>query len=853
MSTKNEQNTNEQINTLFRKVVTMATVDAFDFLNSVKEPANIVEQVVKLLSDSETRTTFLIDNPDLGNILQPITAEQDLVGQSIGDIDLVKLLGKGGMGEVYLGEDKQLQRKVAVKTIRGVYRLNHIARDRFRREALILSKLDHANICKIYNILEIGDIDFLILEYIEGVTLNKIQLHDYSYQQKLKIAKALFAGLIVAHKEDIVHRDIKPDNIIIASSGGVKLLDFGISASLKHIQNNKGDTEGSQEFNSSTNINTTNPGTILGTLGYMSPEQAKGEEIRTASDIYSLGIIFHELFSGHKAHPKGISKDKLFERAQKGISEPLLNTPKDLAQLINRMKSPNPASRPTAIDGAEMLEKIINKPKRRIRQLLISAIILIAVLGFSKYTYDLKQQKLQADIARVEAEKAKQQSEQVTEFLESLFKVSNPYTTNGETITARQMLDDGANRINQELADQPYALVKLKIIIGTVYRQLALYSSSRIQYEEAETIFKSKQLKDPELEMGLLGHKALLEFETSHFDVADKLLQKTLVIAEENNLTENSLYFDSKFNLGVFQSRKGNFEVALTIYQELLDYYNKNTKDYGSSIVQIYNSMGLAYWRLEDLEKSEISTRKALSILESLDTENLQIHSAILGNLTNILGDMGKYDEALDVGEATVKIRQKLLGENHPDLALSYDNLSIIYYKAGNMDKCIELNGKALQIYQQSTGKLTQDYAMTLANRAAILSINDDFDGAEIALIEVLTILPTLHGQKHYLIADYLTDLGKIYHLQGELKKAKEKLLAATRMYEDINHPMKNRTVAAWQELVKIYLKEDDKVLILTTYKTILEKLQNEEDKDDELIEKIQGRIVEYSNLGKHN
>ena len=243
-------NNKDKINELFRKVVTMATIDAFDFLNKSDEDPNVVQQVVNLLSDSEVRTTFIVDNPDFKNVLQPITAETDLIGQCIGDIQLVKLLGKGGMGEVYLGEDKQLQRKVAVKTIRGVYRLNHQARDRFRREALILSKLNHENICKIYNILEIGDIDFLVLEYIEGQTLNKFPLTEKTYQEKLKLAKSMLAGLMVAHKEGIVHRDIKPDNIIISKTGLVKILDFGISSSLKHSESPTQHTTNTENSNS---------------------------------------------------------------------------------------------------------------------------------------------------------------------------------------------------------------------------------------------------------------------------------------------------------------------------------------------------------------------------------------------------------------------------------------------------------------------------------------------------------------------------------------------------------------------------------------------------------------------------
>ncbi|HFC30685.1 MAG TPA: serine/threonine protein kinase, partial [Oceanospirillales bacterium] len=523
-------NKKNKVNKLFAQVVNMQTIEAFNYLDSVQEEADVVLQVAHLLSDSDTKTAFLATHADVGHVLNE--TEANLVGQTIAGIELTEMLGKGGMGEVYLGFDKKLQRKVAVKTIRGMYRITPQARLRFQTEARMLSKLNHENICKIYSIIEQEDVDFLVLEYIEGQSLRKNRIKDKSYSEKLQIAKSILSGLIAAHNATIVHRDLKPDNVILAKDGSIKILDFGISTSLQKDlpqfnQSNKNETSSQQ-----ISYSTTTPGKIMGTLGYMSPEQAKGKEISTASDIYSLGVLFHEIFAENHPYPKNIDKEELIKRTKKGQSEAVIGLKKDLSQLINRMKSVPIAARPTAFDCLISLQKIIDKPKRRRKQIFITTLIFLTLLGFVKYTYDLNQQK-QAAIS------AKNQAEQMLSFMQGLFENSDPYKNQGKEITATEMLQTGAKKLDSDLKDQPMMQIRLKMTIADIYRKLGKNDLANQQLHDSLTVYKKQKILNKTLLMEIYASLAKVAFYKNNLVNMQNYLKQAQDIAEKNGLTNN--------------------------------------------------------------------------------------------------------------------------------------------------------------------------------------------------------------------------------------------------------------------------------------------------------------------------
>jgi len=364
-------------------------------LNNKSEQDEILKQALEL--DDTQRAQFItqINDSELRHRIEAVIFDQKTItqyfdqnnttnksednqqtlelesGAKINRITIVKLLGKGGMGSVYQGYDEKLKRKVAIKSIRSECLKNESTHQRFIREAQILSKINHPSICHIYDYIETESRDYLVLELIKGKQLNQVFL---DYDDLLEVLLGLAKALEAAHKHGIVHRDLKPDNIMITNEKKVKVLDFGIAQSLSNPQTltSKAIDKNHSEL--------TQQGSLIGTIRYMSPEQARGEKITTASDIYSLGVIIQEAYSHERAY-ESMETGLLLDSVQKGQITEFDCTYKPINKLIQKLCQLDPQARPTATDLCLEIENILMAPKiRKKRSLQFMGLLLIMTL-----------------------------------------------------------------------------------------------------------------------------------------------------------------------------------------------------------------------------------------------------------------------------------------------------------------------------------------------------------------------------------------------------------------------------------------------------------------------------------------
>lgn len=324
--------------------------------------------------------------------------EQEFIGKRIGRFQIEGILGRGGMGVVYKGRDEMLGRPVALKALGEKHRMSPILKGRFFREAQILSSLDHPNICRIYDLMEVGSFDFLVLEFIRGKTL-KTCLKDKSLSraEKLQIALQIIDALAAAHAENIIHRDLKPDNIMLTEKGEVKILDFGLarhgddtyagmSPEPYRLPDDHDETTLSAGISQDS---VTTYGSIVGTAYYMSPEQARGEPIGPESDIYSLGIVLLEMFTEKTVYDRKHNIPTIVfmvgkgERPQPRELDP--NIDPDLEALINRLAAFQTYQRPNAEEVKQQVQALIDEPKRRrgrtFRALGLTGFLVILILA----------------------------------------------------------------------------------------------------------------------------------------------------------------------------------------------------------------------------------------------------------------------------------------------------------------------------------------------------------------------------------------------------------------------------------------------------------------------------------------
>ncbi|HEX8176849.1 MAG TPA: protein kinase [Pyrinomonadaceae bacterium] len=309
-------------------------------------------------------------------------------GTFLGRYEIRSLLGTGGMGEVYLAQDRQLDRTVALKILPVDLARDQLRMRRFIQEAKSASALNHPNIITIYEVGELDDTHFIATEFVDGGTLRqRINGEKLSVDESLEIAVQVASALQAAHEAGIVHRDIKPDNIMLRRDGYVKVLDFGL-AKLTEKSN-----ERLLSAPEAMTLVNTEPGLVVGTVSYMSPEQARGLIVDTRSDIWSLGVVIYQMLTGHEPFEAETPTDQIvsiIERQPPPISFYTEGVPVELERIVLRALAKDRGDRHQTID--EMLDELRQVRKRLAFQTELNRSMSAGELNLSHLTSGLSTQ-----------------------------------------------------------------------------------------------------------------------------------------------------------------------------------------------------------------------------------------------------------------------------------------------------------------------------------------------------------------------------------------------------------------------------------------------------------------------------
>jgi tetratricopeptide (TPR) repeat protein len=613
-------------------------------------------------------------------------------GARVGPYRIQSLIGSGGMGSVYLAvrADGQFDQLVAIKLVKKGLDTAEVL-DRFRRERQLLAGLAHPNIARL---LDGGVTDdgrpYLAMEHVEGVPIDRYCAErGLPIDARLRLFCKVCGAVHFAHQNLVVHRDIKPGNILVTADGEPKLLDFGIAKVLRPEPTDRPEQ-------------TIEDRRIL-TPGFASPEQVLGEPVSTASDVYSLGVVLYHMLTGASPYQFREHTHEEFRRLVCETTPPSPTTAArradadlphdaarrlrgDLENIVLMAMRKEPQRRYASVEqfAADIQRHLSGHPviarpdtfgyraskflRRNALPAAAAAALLLAVLagtaGIAWQAHLVGEQKDRALLAKTQAERTK-------EFLRSVFESANAFGATGRDVTVREVLADAAARAEDELAGEPAVLADALGTIGMAFLSLGALDEAEPLVVRALEAARTLPPESANLVLRL-NDLATLRYTTQGFEEAERLTREALELESAT--------------------------------------HGRATRDAAVTL----NNLGAILRSQGRLDEAETVLREALAIrIELFGPDDPEV-AQTLNNLASMLNSRGDFAGAAELLRRSLDIRRQTLGDEHPLVAQSTSNLAIVYHRAGDLDSAAPLYARAIEQQRRTLGDSHPDLASVI-------------------------------------------------------------------------------------------------------------------------------------------
>ena len=787
------------------------------FLNSLRDKdAGVFREVDSLLKAMQQVSGFLETPPALLSDWSPAELAP---GQKAGPYQIERLLGRGGMGSVYLAAraDEAFEKKVAIKQINRE-RLNHMSVRRFQLERQILASLEHPNIARLLDggTTENG-VPYLVMEYVDGLPIDTYcDQHRLSISERIDLFLKVCQAVQHAHQKLLVHRDIKPRNILVDREGVPKLLDFGIAKILEP-----------QAVPDSSDTTRTWMRPL--TPDFASPEQLRGRQITTATDVYSLGVVLYQLLTGSRPFHFPVLNLEEIERvlAEEEPPKPstVLSRPiagrEDVAAPVEaiceaRGTSPKRLRSRLAGDLDNILLMALRKdPDRRYasveqltedlrrytegqpvlarqkalgyrlskfawrHRLILSFAAILAVLGLGFLAQTLQQaENLFREHTRAERERIK--AEQVAGFLVDLLREADPSVALGESPSVREVLIQGSRKIPQQLPGQPEIQIEWMHAMGMIYLNLGLFDEARKLLEESLGLQRRAGSNPAQLTATLTGlgrcYADQGNYPAAKVIHREAWLRRLASRGEEHPEVAESLYFLAHAHHFYGQTREARELVheALDMQRRLLAAGHPDIAR--QDIAQSLDLLGYISVEGGALDDAERFLLEALDIRDRGSETHLPALAKTLNMLATLRNAQGFQEEAATLHRRVLEIHQGMYKPEHPLIAESLNNLANAVNQTGQHQEAIRLVRRALEILKKLHGENHRYVITAMHNLGDFLRRDGQYAESERVLKRAMDALPAELPKTHPGKMFLSSALGKTL-LDGQKPRQAEPLL----------------------------------------------------------------------------